>query len=70
MRCYVEYRVPVLVQVDLEEDRIVSVVVDDEQVEGPVGVIAVEAAGLSEPEHRAALRLPEEGSWPAWDIGF
>lgn len=70
MRCYVEYRVPALVEVDLERDEIVSVAVDDEQVEGPVGVIAVEGEGISRTEESAAVRLAEEESWPAWDLGL
>ncbi len=32
---YVEYKVPVLVEVDLDREAIVAVYVDDEQVEGP-----------------------------------
>lgn len=41
MPVYVEYKVPVLVRVDLDEEAIVGVYVDDEQVEGPSGILAL-----------------------------
>ncbi len=68
MRVYVEYLVPLLVEVDLDEDAVVAVVVDDEQVEGPGGVIAV-TLGLSAAEAVRATGIAEADSWPAWSFG-
>lgn len=69
MRVYVEYQVAVLVEVDLDEDEVVGVRVDDEQVEGPIGVIAVEPGGLSAATDARAMAVAERGSWPAWEFG-
>lgn len=69
MRVYVEYQVPVLVEVDLDEEQVVAVVVDDEQVAGLSGVIAL-AYGLSPAAGARAIRIAEDDPWPAWEFGL
>lgn len=69
MRVYVEYRVPVLVEVDLDAGRVLSVHVDDESVEGPMGVIDVSPRTSSETEAATAIDLAEKETWPAWEFG-
>lgn len=70
MRVYVEYRVPVLVEVDLDEEAIVGVYVDDEQVEGPADVIGLDPAGLAADEASQAIDVAESEGWPAWEFGL
>lgn len=70
MPIYVEYKVPVLVEVDLEQEAIVGVYVDDEQVEGPSDVIGVDPDGLAGAEVSRAVELAESESWPAWEFGL
>ncbi|MGQ0615760.1 MAG: hypothetical protein ACT4PW_02020 [Acidimicrobiia bacterium] len=70
MPFYVEYTVPILVEIDLDEEAVVGVYVDDEHVEGPTDVVAVEAHPLSEIESNRAVKIAEQGSWPAWEFGL
>lgn len=70
MRVCVEYQVPVLVEVDLDKGEVVGVCVDDEQVEGPIGVIAVDPDGLSAAATARAMAVAESESWPAWEFGL
>lgn len=69
MHVYVEYKVPVLVEVDLDLGAIVGVYVDDEQVEGPSGVINLNPDGSAGTETSRAIELAESESWPAWEFG-
>lgn len=69
MLVYVEYQVPVFVEVDLDRNAVVAVVVDDEQVEGPTGVIAG-MPGLSAADTVRAMGIAEADSWPAWGFGL
>ena len=70
MHVFVEYRVPVLIEVDLEDEAIVGVYVDDEQVEGPSDVIALDSDGLVGDEASRAVELAEGESWPTWGLGL
>ncbi|MGQ0616234.1 MAG: hypothetical protein ACT4PW_04470 [Acidimicrobiia bacterium] len=70
MRMYVEYRVPVLVEVDLDEEVIVGVYVDDEQVEGPSDVIGLDSEGVAADEASQAIDVAESEGWPAWEFGL
>lgn len=70
MRVHVEYSVPVLVEVDLDDETVVAVTVDDEQVEGPTTVIALEGGSVSARAASTALGIAEEDSWPAWEFGL
>lgn len=70
MRVYVQYSVPVLVEVDLDDNEIVAVLVEDEQVEGPTDVIAVDADGLSAGAGARAVPIAESESWPVWEFGL
>jgi len=65
---FVEYRVPVLVEVDENASVIVSVRVDDESVEGPFGAVMTEWE-ISADEEGRAIAVAETESWPAWDLG-
>ncbi len=69
MTVYVEYKVPVLVEVDLDAEAIVGVYVDDEQVDGPGDVIVVAPGGLSADEAARAVAIAEADSWPQWELG-
>jgi len=69
VRVYVEYQVPVLVEVDLDEGEVVAVCVDDERADGPTGVIAFDPAGLSTASTARAIAIAETDSWPAWEFG-
>ena len=70
MRVYVEYRVPVLVEVDLDNESILAVRVDDEQVDRPKAATSSEGATLSEGAASRAIAVAEENSWPAWEFGL
>ncbi len=71
MRVYVEYSVPVLVEVDLDDDQaVLAVMVDDEQVVGPTTVIALEGGSVSASAASRAIGIAEEDSWPAWEFGL
>jgi hypothetical protein len=69
VRVYVEYQVPVLVEVDLDEGEVVAVCVEDEQVDGPRGVIVLDPGGLSTASTARAIAIAEGDSWPAWEFG-
>ena len=70
MHVYVEYKVPVLVEVDLDREAIVGVYVDDEHAEGPSDVIGVDPDGLAAAEVSRAIELADSESWPAWEFGL
>ncbi len=63
MRLFVDYTVPVLVEVDVERGTIMFVRVDDESVEGPSGVVA-DDIGPTTDEERLALAIAEDEAWP------
>ena len=65
MRVYVEYSVPVFVEVDFSDQAVVAVRVDDEQVEGPTTVIALEGGSLSARAASRALAVSGRGHWPS-----
>jgi hypothetical protein len=69
VRVYVQYKVHVLVEVDLDDEEVVAVLVDDEQLEGPADVIAVDA-DVSALASARALAIAENESWPAWEFGL
>jgi hypothetical protein len=68
MTVFVEYRVPILVEVDERLGAVVSVRVDDDDVEGPLGVVAEHE--LSAANERRALAIAEAEPWPAWEFGI
>ena len=70
MRVYVEYSVPVLVEVDLDDEAVVSVRVDDEQVEEPMAVTPLEGGTVSDRTASRAIAVSWEVSWPAWEYGL
>lgn len=68
MSVVVEYRVAVLVEVDEDAGVILSVHVDDERAEGPVGVVPED--GISQEDKERAIAVAENLSWPAWEFGL
>lgn len=69
MAIFVRYVAPVLVEVDLEHDGVVGVHVDDERVEGPGDVFAIDHAGPVPVDAARARRVPEAADWPIWTLG-
>lgn len=69
MTTYVRYTVPVLVEVDLDRAVVVSVQVDDERAEGPIGVLSDNSRELSFGDAGRAADIAEAASWPAWVLG-
>jgi hypothetical protein len=70
MRAYVEYNVPVLVEIDLDGDAVVAVRVDDEQVHGPTTVMAFGGHVLIDADAQRAIAVAEADSWPEWEFGL
>jgi hypothetical protein len=70
MSTFVLYNVPVLVEIDLDRAEVVSVRVDDEQADGPLDVISIDAGGVAAEGARRAAQIAESESWPAWELGF
>ena len=70
MRAYVEYNVPVLVEIDLDGDAVVAVRVDDEQIDGPTTVMASDGRVPSDAEAQRGIAVAEAESWPAWEFGL
>ncbi len=70
MRVYVEYSVPVLVEVDLDDESVLAVRADDEQVDGPKAAISLEGGTVAEGAASRAIAVAEENSWPAWEFGL
>lgn len=68
MSVVVEYRVAVLVEVDWNAGVILSVHVDDERAEGPVGVVSED--GISQADAQRAIAVAESETWPAWELGL
>lgn len=68
MTVFVEFRVPVLVEVDESLGTIVSVCVDDDEVDGPIAVVADHE--LSAANERRAVAIAEAEPWPAWEFGI
>ena len=70
MRAFVEYNVPVLVEIDLDEEAVVAVRVDDEHVDGPRAVMDSDGHRLGAGETERAISIAETDSWPAWEFGL
>ena len=58
MPVYVHYKVPLIAEVDPDTAEVVSVHLDDEAIEGPLGTFA-EGHRLSPRESDQALRIAE-----------
>ena len=68
MRAYVEYNVPVLGEIDLDEEAVVEIRVDDEHVDGPRAVMDSNGHRLRAGEGERAISIAETDSWPAWEF--
>lgn len=69
MSIYVHYKVPLVVEVEVESGEVLSVHLDDEAVEGPLGATA-DGHELSASEREQALRVAESALWPGWQAGW
>jgi hypothetical protein len=68
---YVQYMVPVLVEVDLDKGAVSDVHVLDEEIDDrPTEVLSVEQGGVDAEDARRAIELCETEEWPAWRFGL
>ncbi len=74
MKAWVEYTVPVLVQVDTQTGEVTRVIQVDEEVHASGKAFAHDSDGPGIELHAdtAALliRTADDGEWPAWEGGF
>jgi hypothetical protein len=66
---FVEYHVPVQVEVDSTRQVVTAVKVIDEEVSVPDGVLNREGAEVSSAEAEQARKIAEDSSWPPWTFG-
>lgn len=69
MSIYVHYKVPLVAEVEVETGEVISVHLDDEHVEGPLGATA-DGSKLSTSERTQAIRIAESARWPGWQAGW
>lgn len=69
MSIYVHYKVPLVAEVEVETGEVLSVHLDDEAIEGPLGATA-DGRELSATEQQRALRVAESALWPGWQAGL
>lgn len=60
MEVEIEYTVPVIVTVDIENGEVVRVVVDDERATPVI---------CADPDYPAAVEIAEHADWPMWGFG-
>ncbi len=71
MSVYVQYMVPVLVEVDLDKGAVSDVYVLDEEIDDrPTEVLSVEQGDVAAEDARRAVELCEIEEWPAWRFGL
>lgn len=71
MSVYVQYMVPVLVEVDLDRGAVSDVYVLDEEIDDrPTEVLSVEQGDVRAEDARRAVELCETEEWPAWRFGL
>lgn len=70
MRVYVRYMYPIYAEVDLDEQDVVSVVVDDEHPSQPVDFLDDEFRPAPTELRDRALQIAESMTWPSWDYGW
>ena len=71
MPVYVQFMVPVLVKVDLDQGRVSDVHVLDEEIDDrSAEVLPVEKGQVRAEEARRAIELCESEEWPAWRFGL
>lgn len=71
MSVYVQYMVPVLVEVDLDKGAVSDVYVLDEEIDDrPTEVLSIEQGHVRAEDARRAVELCETEEWPAWRFGL
>ena len=71
MAVYVQYMVPVLVEVDLDKGAVSGVYVLDEEIDDrPTEVLSVEQGEVGADDAIRAVELCENEEWPAWRFGL
>lgn len=69
MSVYVHYKVPLIARIEIETGEILSVHVDDEEIEGPLKTTS-DAGEPTDAERRRAIRIAETSMWPGWRAGW
>ncbi len=71
MAVYVQYMVPVLVEVDLDKGTVSDVYVLDEEIDDrPTEVLSVEQGDVGAEDARRAVEICNAEEWPAWRFGL
>jgi hypothetical protein len=70
MSMYVHYRVPLMVEVELATDEVLSVHINDEAIEGPLEVTTTTGSTPSPKKRRLAIDVAETNVWPSWTAGW
>ncbi len=60
---------PVFVEVDERRGTVLSVKVDDEAIDGPVGALDPGGATLDQRRRDVAIGVAEREGWQAWEFG-
>jgi hypothetical protein len=68
---YVQYMVPVLVEVDLDKGTVSDVYVLDEEIDDrPTEVLSVDQGDVASADALRAVEICETEEWPAWRFGL
>jgi len=76
MKAWVEYNVPVLVQVDTETREVTRVIQMDEEISSPVAAFEDDGTGpngtqiLRTRDRQSLYAIANDGDWPTWESGF
>lgn len=71
MAVYVQYMVPVLVEVDLDKGTVSDVYVLDEEIDDrPTEVLSVDQGDVAAGDARRAVEICNSEEWPAWRFGL
>lgn len=66
---YVRYQADIWVEVDVDDDDVLSVVVDDLTMAEPVEVVDWRAAPVTAEGRALAQAIVDSCDWPSWDYG-
>lgn len=66
----VEYHVPVICEVDIEDGTVIRVVEDVERIEQTGRISAVDEGYIDADETVRAFKIAQDTDWPAWDRGI
>ncbi len=70
MSVYVHYRVPLVVEVELSTQEVLSVHVVDEAIEGPLDVRDDGNERVGRQKRARAMEIAETAMWRGWISGF